>query len=105
MGLFDRLFGRTKADISTDSVENAKIEDTQWEPIPAYIDANPEEYELVSVIATAIASGDQPDSEFVIKNIQVRNPEARVVSIIAASLAAEYSEDSKLVVRSIQRKK
>ena len=31
---------------------------------------SPEDYDLVSVIATAIAAGDRPDSQFIIKSIK-----------------------------------
>ncbi|MDH6365846.1 hypothetical protein M2139_002869, partial [Enterococcus sp. PF1-24] len=70
-----------------------------------FIETDPAEYELVSVLATAIAAGDHPESEFVVKKIQQRNPEVRLVSIIAASLAAELSEDSQFVVKKIYQKK
>ncbi|KAF1300529.1 hypothetical protein [Enterococcus sp. JM9B] len=108
MRLFKRLFGKSQES------ENAPIEsvleektadDEQWEPVPAFIEADAADYQLVSVIATAIAAGDHPESQFAVKRIMQRNPEARTVSIIAASLAAEIKEESQLVVTSISRKK
>ena len=73
--------------------------------IPAFIPTDPNEYELVSVIATAIAAGDHPKSQFVVKNIMKRNPEAHLVSLISASLAAGTMPESKFVVRKISQVK
>ena len=73
--------------------------------IPAFIPTDPNEYELVSVIATAIAAGDHPKSQFVVKNIMKRNPEAHLVSLISASLAAGTMPESKFIVRKISQVK
>lgn len=73
--------------------------------IPAFIPTDPNEYELVSVIATAIAAGDHPKSQFVVKNIMKRNPEAHLVSLISASLAAGTMPESKFVVKKISQVK
>ena len=110
MGWFKRLFGSKQEDSETALSNRSESDATnsassEWEPIPAYIDADPADYELVSVIATAIAAGDQPDSEFVVKNIYQRTPEAKTVSLIAASLAAGAHEDSQFVVKSISKKR
>ena len=42
----------------------------RWIDIPAYIPAEPKEYQLVSIVATAIAAGEFPESRFVIKKSQ-----------------------------------
>ncbi|WP_416207877.1 hypothetical protein [Enterococcus sp. HY326] len=85
---------------------NQAAEDANsFEALPAFIPTSPEEYQLVSVIATAIAAGENSDSQFVVKTILKRNPEARTVALIAASLAAEAAEDSQLIVKTIQKKK
>ncbi|CZR10006.1 hypothetical protein [Trichococcus ilyis] len=73
--------------------------------IPAFIPTDPNEYELVSVIATAIAAGDHPKSQFVVKNIMKRNPEAHLVSLISASIAAGAMPESKFVVKKISQVK
>lgn len=73
--------------------------------IPAFIPTDPNEYELVSVIATAIAAGDHPKSQFVVKNIMKRNPEAHLVSLISASIAAGTMPESKFVVKKISQVK
>ena len=75
----------------------------RWIDIPAYIPAESKEYQLVSIVATAIAAGEFPESRFVIKKIAKRNPEAKEVAIIAASIAAELSEESQLVVKRISK--
>lgn len=113
MGWFKNLFNKKQetpetktAHPTSDSVKSQADElKDEWEPVPAYIDAKPADYELVSVIATAIAAGNRPDSQFVVKNIYQRNPEAKDVSLIAASLAAGALEDSQFVVRSIHKKR
>ena len=75
----------------------------KWKAVPAYIEASEEEYQLVSLIATAIAAGDQPKSQFVVKKVMQRNPEAKLVSIIASSLAAGLNEKSQFVIRRINK--
>ena len=42
----------------------------RWIDIPAYIPAEPKEYQLVSIVRTAIAAGEFPESRFVIKKSQ-----------------------------------
>ncbi|MEW6855720.1 hypothetical protein ABG809_00295 [Streptococcus iniae] len=60
---------------------------------------------MVSLIATAIASGDKPDSQFTITNIWQRNPEVIDLSLITASLAAETLSDGHYTIKTIYRKK
>lgn len=109
MGFFDRLFKRTQitAAQSKKSMGETKKEAPEeiWSDLPFYIPAAAEDYSLVSVIATAIAAGDSPESEFVIKSIQQRNPEVKQVSLIAASIAAQEAENSSFVVKRIAKKK
>nr|WP_265459243.1 hypothetical protein [Enterococcus sp. HY326] len=109
MGIFSRLF---KKDEPIDAKEvvsaiESKVAspDDGYGALPAFIPTSPEEYQLVSVIATAIAAGENSDSQFVVKTILKRNPEARTVALIAASLAAEAAEDSQHIVKTIQKKK
>lgn len=106
MGLFSRLFTKESEEIKTEHNQIQPIEeDSEWQKIAGYIPVEREEYELVSVIATAIAAGDQPDSSFTIKRIMKRNPEAELVSVIASSIASADKPESQFVVRSIQEKK
>lgn len=111
MRLFKRLFTKEQETeerpplVKNDSSKNDISKEEQWEPIPEFIEADQKDYELVSVIATAIAAGEHPERHFVVKKILQRNPEARTVAIIAASLAAEMQDDSRLIVRKIARKK
>ena len=74
----------------------------RWIDIPAYIPAEPKEYQLVSIVATAIAAGEFPESRFVIKNRKTKS-RSKEVAIIAASIAAELSEESQLVVKRISK--
>lgn len=108
MGIFARLFKKEETHLeipqpSSETIEKMKTEE-EWKAVPAYIDANAEDYELVSLIATAIATGNQPESQFVVKKILQRNPEATLVSIIATSLAAGVNEESQFVVKKIVKK-
>ncbi|MHC5374322.1 hypothetical protein ACYSNU_11045 [Enterococcus sp. LJL120] len=103
-----RASTKNQADIKTNNQQTIKqvAEETKsFEALPAFIPTSPREYQLVSVIATAIAAGENSDSQFVVKRILKRNPEARTVALVAASLAAGTAEDSQLVVTSIQKKK
>lgn len=109
MGLFDWLFGRKKDNVRQDVeipiLAEVKLDENLWEDVPAYVDADSKEHELVSVIASSIAAGDHPDSEFRIKNIQMRNPEAERVAVIASAMAAGTEKDSQFVVRRIKKRK
>ncbi|AQP54525.1 hypothetical protein CBF34_01415 [Vagococcus penaei] len=112
MGLFTRLFKKeskalpiepSNRSIDTNS-EDRTLRD-EWKAVPAYIEANAEDYQLVSLIATAIATGDQPNSQFVVKKILQRNPEAKLVSLISASIAeASNTSSHSLVVKKIYKK-
>lgn len=108
MGLLSRLFKKSQTEeISvqqhTDSEERKRF-DAEWELLPGYVDATTEEIALVSVISTAVAAGDNPESQFAVKQVKQRNPEVVGVSIIAASVIAQAME-SQMVVRRIYRKK
>lgn len=107
MGLFERLFNREKSEIKTDKQTLSPIieENDEWQEIIGYIPVESEEHQFVSLIATAIAAGDQPESEFSVKRILKRNPEAQLVSVIATSIASADRTESQFVVRSIKEKK
>lgn len=109
MGFFQRLFGRPTNEIRSNHLNtknSEKISETsEWEKLPAFIPADAEDIEHVSVIATAIAAGDRPDIQFVVKKVLQRNPEVKMVSIIAASIAAGDRGDSQLLVKNIYQKK
>lgn len=111
MGLFQRLFGKKNtesATVSTDvtSEKTEKVDElADWQEVPFYVTADVPEKELVTVVATAIAAGDRPDSQFVVKNIQVKNPEAQLVSLIATSIAAGDQPDSQFTVKKIYKRK
>ncbi|MGT2828374.1 hypothetical protein AB6M97_05125 [Streptococcus hillyeri] len=104
MGFFQRLFGKSREPEVRQTAEPVPNELDGWEPVPGFIPADKEDYELVSVIATAIAAGDYPDSQFKVTRIMQRNPEALTVSLIASSIAAGDYPDSQLTVKSIYTK-
>lgn len=87
------------------AVTERQVDENLWEKIPYYIDVNGTDKELVSVIAASIAAGDAPESEFRVKSVQQRNPEAVEIALIASSIAAREYEDSHWVVHNIYKKK
>ena len=103
-GIFGKKDTKTSELIPIAAVHANEPLDNQIE-IPAFIPTDPKEYELVSVIATAIAAGDYPKTKFVVTNIMKRNPEAHLVSLICASVAAGTMPESKFVVKRISQVK
>lgn len=105
MGFFQRLFkGSQPVEKEQEQVTSPPSKSEEWAALPGYLPASPDDYERVSVIATALAAGDRPDSQFVIKRILQRNPEAVKVSLIASSIVSADRPDSQLLVRNIYRK-
>lgn len=119
MGFLNRIFKKKskvkpikitpKPDQPMDYKQETEMEEVQfkeetWLPLPEYIDADPEETKLASVIATVIAAGDQPESRFVVKKVQKRNPEFTLVTVIATLLAAETQQSSQWAVKKILKK-
>lgn len=109
MKIFEHLFSKRKVTVDTKKIPQVTDEPTdlsqEWTVLSPYIAADPEEYALVSVIATSLAAGEQPDTQFKIKKILKRNPEAKLVSLVAASLAAGALDDSQFIVKKIAKKK
>lgn len=100
MGLLQRLFGHKQ--MVEDTVTNkAPLEMRQEREVPLYVPATPEETALVSVIATAIAAGDKPDSQFRVTKVMKQNPDIRVIAILAACLAAEEKNNSEFKLKRI----
>lgn len=107
MGLFERLFNKEKTEMKTDKppISPSEEEENEWQEIVGYLPVESTEYQFVSLIASAIAAGDQPESEFIIKRISKRNPEAQLVSVIATSIASADHAESQFVIRSIKEKR
>lgn len=113
MGLFQRLFGKKNtAPVAVNEKPPAKVEaalpkamDSSWQEVPFYLESEPEERELVAVIATAIAAGDAPESEFQVKRVLKKNPEAQLVATIVTAIAAGDAPASQFQVKKIYRKK
>lgn len=82
MGLFKSLFKKEQHTQDTEINESviqreADNLEKRWIDIPAYIPAEPKEYQLVSIVATAIAAGEFPESRFVIKNRKTKSRSKR----------------------------
>lgn len=76
-----------------------------WEALEPYVPVDPAEATLPAVIATAIAAGDHPKSEFKVTSVKVANPEYQTVSVIATSIAAGDRPESSFVVKRIYKQK
>ena len=112
MSLFDwfrkQKQGAQESSMASNS-EN-KIKKTTMQPIvqKQAIDfsvpvTSEEEKELVSVIASAIAVGDDPDSNIRVKSIMGIDTEKEIAAGIAAAIAAENYMDSNFILKSIER--
>ncbi|MDT2757301.1 hypothetical protein P7G51_07900 [Enterococcus asini] len=111
MGLFQRLFGKKPAETEpeitrlTPTPAVAVEEYADWEEVPFYVESEPSERELVALIATAIAAGEAPKSEFQVKKVLSKNPEAKKVALIATAIAAGDAPNSQFQVKKIYQKK
>ncbi|WP_086444690.1 hypothetical protein [Candidatus Enterococcus lemimoniae] len=106
MGLFERLFNKEKTEMKTDKPPlSPSEEENEWQEIVGYLPVESTEYQFVSLIASAIAAGDQLESEFIIKRISKRNPEAQLVSVIVTSIASADHAESQFVIQSIKEKR
>lgn len=79
--------------------------ENEWIDIPEYISIDPKEELLVSLVVTAIAADDAPNSQFRIKKIYQKNPEAKLVSLITASIAAGEEKYSQFIIKKISKKR
>lgn len=108
MGIFERLFRKKQREeeIGRQSHQQEKpiVLTNEWEAVPEYRPIPHEDYDLVSVIATAIAADDRPDSQFIIKSIKQKNPEVVLTSVIAASIMAGESQQSQFIIKNIKKR-
>ena len=108
MELFKRLFG---GKVRKRVEEEARLEaerlafEAEWEPLEAFEAASKSETEIVSVIASAIAARDYPESEFKVKRVLSRTQTSKDIAVIAAAIAAGESTESQLVVKHIYQKR
>ncbi|MGX6978235.1 hypothetical protein ACWN8V_03035 [Vagococcus elongatus] len=96
--------GRQEKEIQFRKRGSSESLESEWRTVPNYIAADEEEYEIVSLIVTAIAAGDKPESQFKIKKIMKVNPEVELVSVIAAAIAAGDNSERKYIVKSVKQK-
>ena len=106
MSLFDRWFKKTATSTSQDTatVLEASNKPPVTEPetlVPAYLPC--EKDPLVVAIATGIAAGDKPSSEFRVTRMWRRNPEARRVALIATSVVASVEGQSFVVSKIVKK--
>lgn len=108
MGLFQWLFKKTEdskksVEKSADNVLSTTNED-KWQTLPGYVPAEKNESQLVSLIASAIAAGENPKSQFIVKKVLKRNPEVLQVSLIASSMIQTTDQNAQLIIKKISRK-
>lgn len=77
-----------------------------WVDVPPFVDMEQgEERTLVSVLASAIAAGDRPQSSFEILRVGRENPEYRRVAVISAAIAAADRPSSSFRCVRIRRRR
>lgn len=72
MQFFQNIFRRSKKEATTShQVRENKSEFPldDWEPVPSYVAADKTDYQTVSLIASAIAAGVYPESQFLVRSI------------------------------------
>lgn len=102
-----KLFGTTTPQPEKEVVEPQTVienNDPDYVSLPAYIPVSAEEKKLVTLVASAIAAGEHPDTKLAVKNIQKKNPEAKKIALAAVSLMAYDSPGKQYRVTSIQKK-
>lgn len=106
MGFFD-IF-RKKAEPKVQEAENKSL-NINTNSVPKHnldvdmtLEVTEEEKELVSVIASAIASGDNPDSSFRIKSIKRIDVDKEIAAAIVAAVAAGDNPNASFRLRSIK---
>ncbi|WP_288307918.1 hypothetical protein [uncultured Enterococcus sp.] len=111
MNLIKRLFKKTHdepdAPVSPPLKPREMIADpptSVWQEMSSYQPAPAEDYPLVSLIAAALGAECYPESQFVIRRIEKRNPEFKRVTLIAASIAAGELPDSQFTIKKIAKK-
>lgn len=107
MNLIKRLFKKTHdepdAPVSSPLKSEEMITDppaSDWQEVSSYQPAPA----LVSLIAAALGAECYPESQFVIRRIEKRNPEFKRVALIAASIAAGELPDSQFTIKKIAKK-
>lgn len=105
MSIFQRLFGKKKAEQVHTSNSIVEVEEPEWEELEGFVPVEAEEAKPISVIAASIAANDNPESQFVVKRILKRNPDTKIISVIASAIAAGEAPDSQWAVKKIYRKR
>lgn len=77
---------------------------TTWKAITLYVEADFRDFQLVSIITSAIAANDDPKSEFVVKKIVQINPRVKEIALIMASVATGDEAQKYYVVKNIKEK-
>ena len=111
MSLFDWFRKKEKGQQTTEPVEATYEQKndsdrsmiSEAKGLAFFVPVSEEEKELVSVIASAIAAGDHPDSKISVKNVMAVDTEKEIVAVIAAALAAEDYPNSHFHLKSIER--
>lgn len=93
-------------EVHTDNMqeETVKQVDDDYTEVPKYIPSDSVDYTLVSTIATAIAAGDRPESEFKVTDVKVKNPEFTKVAVIISSIVATDLADSSWKILNIKKR-
>ena len=66
--------------------------------LPKYVECEPDQLLLLSLVAGAIRAGDNPTSRFALKN-----PELQRVAVLATAIAAQDTPTSRFIVKKIEK--
>lgn len=114
MGLLQKWFHKKKAveKNAVDLTDSKKIvptestaENADWEKVALFRPVAKADEIIPALVATSIASGDRPESQFEIVSIKEVDPDVKVVGLIASAIAAFDAPESHFVVKNIYRKK
>ena len=71
--------------------------------LPKYVECEPDQLLLLSLVTGAIGAGDNPTSRFVLKKAWQGNPELQRVAVLATAIAAQDAPTSRFIVKKIEK--
>jgi len=87
--------------------EQAVVESMQpvatYVALPKYVECEPDQLLLLSLVTGTIGAGDNPTSRFVLKKAWQGNPELQRVAVLATAIAAQDAPTSRFIVKKIEK--
>jgi len=103
---WQHLWHHADSKVSPDEVETepaAATTQETWVTVPQYLEVDPREHIVPSLVAASVTAASEPDSQLVLKHLYVQNPEAQLVGMIASCCATSFG-DGEYVVKSIRKR-